>query len=404
MNKQHVWVIGGLSFASVLPLVLIGATLQAWYTVAGVNLLAIGALTLVGQPYVYKFLWAPVIDRYIGLPGFGRRRGWMLLLQGGLVISLLVLATCKPQETPLLMGWVALCIAFLSASQDIAIDGYRVDLLKPAERSAGAAWTTIGGRVGMLVGGALALVLADQYGFAWVYVGMAGLMLGCMGLTLGAPREPVVRVPGSLREAIRKPLSELFTRPQWGWVLVCVVGYKVSDALALALNTPFLIRGVGFSLLGVGTVYKSVSILALFIGSIVGAVWLRRLGLYRGLWTFGLLQALAHGGYAVLALVGPRYPVMVCAVFCEYFASSLGTVAFVAFLLGLCHREFSATQYALLSAVMAIPRVLAGPLSAWMVMHWGWFTFYLGTVIVGLPILAVLPLIRSNILSAEARV
>lgn len=386
-----------LSFSSSLPLVLVGSTLQAWYTVAGVNLLTIGMLTLVGQPYVYKFLWAPLVDRFAPFK-FDRRRSWILLTQFGLVLGLIAMSCLDPAQTPWWLAWVAMLVACLSATQDIAIDAYRVDVLAPASRGLGAAVSTFGGRLAILVGGALSLIFADHWGWRTTYLIMAGVMLLEMGVTWWSPKvPPVLHTPSSLKAAVVEPIREMLAREHALVILLFVVLYKLCDALALALNTTFLIRGVGFGLTEVGLIYKSVSLIALLLGSFVGGYCMSALGLYQSLLRFGLLQAFSNLTYCWLALVGKNYAVMVISVFTEYFCSGLSTVAFIVFLMSLCNKRYSAAQYALLSALMAIARVFAGPEVAVMVDHLGWASFYFVTFLLGFPPIVLLLWLRKRI-------
>ncbi len=390
-NKRTVSVLL-MGFASGLPLVLIGSTLQAWYTVAGVGLTAIGALTLVQQPYIFKFLWAPLMDRFAPFK-MGRRRSWILLLQSCLFVSLLAIAFLTPQKHPALLAYVALIVAFFSASQDISIDAYRTDILSDDEKGLGSALTTIGYRMAMLVAGALALIMAAEIGWHITYAIMAALMLGEMVVTFWSPRTvSVVDKPQTLAKAVTQPAKEFFSRGAKTAVviLVFIMLYKIADALALSLNTAFLIRGVGFSLEAVGSVYKVVSLIATLIGSFVGGVWLNRLGLFRSLMIFGVLQTVANLSFMWLAIAGKSYGIMVFAVFSDYFCGGLGGVAMIVFLMNLCDRRYTATQYALFSAVAAIPRVFIGPLAAVMVENYGWAHFYFYTFFFGFPALFIL--------------
>ncbi|OGO92813.1 MAG: MFS transporter [Coxiella sp. RIFCSPHIGHO2_12_FULL_42_15] len=386
-----------MSFSSSLPLVLVGSTLQAWYTVAGVDLLTIGMLTLIGQPYVYKFLWAPLMDRF-SLFSFDRRRGWILLTQVALVVGLATMAYLDPKTDPWLLATVAMAVAFVSASQDIAIDAYRVDVLTERMRSAGAAVTNLGGRLAILVGGAFALVIAAEIGWRATYLLMAGFIFMEIIITLTSPKTPtVLNQPQTLSDAIWQPVKNIFSRQHAIAIIIFIVLYKLSDAFAFALNTTFLIRGVGFSLEEVGLIYKIVSLVALLLGSFVGGVLMQRIGLYRALLYFGVLQVVSNLTYMFLALVGKSYLIMILSVFTEYFCSGLGTVAFIVFLMSLCDKRFSAAQYAIFSALMAIGRVFAGPEVAVMVEHLGWAGFYFVTFLMGWPAIFLLLWLRARV-------
>ncbi len=386
-----------LSFSSGLPLALTGSALQAWYTIAGVNLMTIGILTMVGQPYIYKFLWAPFMDRFAPI-ALGRRRGWIFLMQLGVVIGLMVMAFLNPRQMPWLLASVALVVAFFSSSQDIAIDAYRTDILQAVERGFGASVTNLGYRIAMLVSGALSLILAEKIGWRDTYLIMAFLMILNMWVTLKSPQPiEVAGVPGSFREAVIEPFRHFMMRKNAIALLLFMVLYKICDAFALSLNSTFLIRGLGFSLIEVGSVTKIVGLGGALLGSIVGGLLLPRLGLYRSLMIFGLLQMSANLSFALLAVVGKSYSIMSGSIFLDYFCGGLSSVAVVVFLMSLCNKRYTATQYALFSAITAIGRVLVGPVAAFVVSHVGWAQFYMGSFFIGLPSLFILYWLKHRI-------
>jgi PAT family beta-lactamase induction signal transducer AmpG len=393
-----------LSFSSGLPLALVGSTLQAWYTVTGVSLMTIGALTMVGQPYVYKFLWAPVMDRFAPLK-LGRRLSWVLLMQIALVIGLCVIAFLQPLTHPWILAWVAFAVAFFSASQDIAIDAYRTDVLPMEERGLGAAVTTLGYRIAMLVSSALALIMAAYIGWRITYLIMAALIFIEIFVTLFSPKpQNSVCPPRTMADAVTQPIKEFFKRDGAALIIIFIIIYKLCDAFALSLNTPFLIRGIGFSLKEIGIIYKVVSLVATIVGSIIGGWLMPRLGVYRSLVYFGLLQAASNLSYMALALIGKSYVMTVTAVFAEYFCSGLSSVAIIVFLMSLCDRRYTATQYAIFSAVSAIGRVFVGPGAAAMVTHFGWATFYFLTFLIGIPPLFLLWWMKRRVDFAAAQV
>lgn len=386
-----------LSFSSTLPLVLLSGTLQAWYTDAGVSLIVIGSLSLLQYAYLVKFLWAPLMDRYTPMT-LGRRRAWVLITQIGLTLMLTIIAFMNPARHPWKIFCVAVITAFISASQDIAIDGYRVDVLRQKERGLGAAVTTVGGRIAMLVGGGFALIMAADYGWKVAYLLMALLMLTQIIVTLSATNpEKAVGLLLPLQDSVATPFRELLTRKYIMAILLLVLTYKFDDALALSLNTTFLMRGVGFTLLELGYAYKLVSVIAALLGSFVGGSLMPRLGLYRSLMIFGFLQTITNLSFMVLAIAGKSFSLMISAIFFDYFCGGLSTVAFVAFLIALCRQEYSATQYAILSAFMAITRVFIGPVAAYLVKHIGWASFYLITFFSGLPALFLLRWLRERV-------
>lgn len=386
-----------LGFASGLPLALTAGTLQARLTTAGVDLGTIGLFSLVGVPYVVKFLWSPAMDRFVP-PLLGRRRGWMLLTQLLLMAGIATLGMISPLAAPGLLGGVALLVAFVSASQDIAFDAYRTDVLQAQERGLGVALTVTGYRMGMLVSGAVALKLAEDIGWQSTYWLMALLMgVGLMATLYGPEPERAVKPPATLWEAVAGPLREFVVRPQVVALLALVVLYKLGDAFAGTLTTAFLLRGAGFSLGDVGLINKGLGLAALLVGALFGGTLMARLGLYRALLVFGLLQAVSNLSFMLLALAGKSYVLMMAAVGFENLAGGMGTAAFVALLMGLCDHRYTATQYALLSALAALGRVFVGPPSGYLAEAVGWANFFLLTTLVALPGLGLLLLLRGRI-------
>jgi len=392
-----------LGFASGLPLALTGGTLQAWATVEGVPLQEIGFLTLVGAAYTIKFLWAPFIDRFAP-PVLGRRRGWMLVTQLLLALSILAMGTLSPSSTLMPLAFLAVLVVFLSATQDIAFDAYCTDVLRKDERGAGAAVKVMGYRLAMIVSGGLALIMADQWiGWGNTYMVMGGLMLLSALATLWAPEpEHVARAPRTLREAVVEPLHEFFTRRGALAVLLLIVLYKLGDAFAGALSTTFLIRGAGFTPTEVGTVNKVLGLAATIIGALAGGSLMSRWGLYRSLMAFGLLQAVSNLAYWLIAVSPKNLWLMATGVGIENLCGGLGTASFVGLLMALCRQRFSATQFALLSALSAVGRTyLAGPLTPPLVEHLGWPGFFLVTVVIAVPGLVLLRMLRGTIETME---
>jgi len=392
-----------LGFASGLPLALTGGTLQAWATVEGVPLQEIGFLTLVGAAYTIKFLWAPFIDRFAP-PVLGRRRGWMLVTQLLLALSILAMGTLSPSSTLMPLAFLAVLVVFLSATQDIAFDAYCTDVLRKDERGAGAAVKVMGYRLAMIVSGGLALIMADQWiGWGNTYMVMGGLMLLSALATLWAPEpEHVARAPRTLREAVVEPLHEFFTRRGALAVLLLIVLYKLGDTFAGALSTTFLIRGAGFTPTEVGTVNKVLGLAATIIGALAGGSLMSRWGLYRSLMAFGLLQAMSNLAYWLIAVSPKNLWLMATGVGIENLCGGLGTASFVGLLMALCRQRFSATQFALLSALSAVGRTyLAGPLTPPLVEHLGWPGFFLVTVVIAVPGLVLLRMLRGTIETME---
>ncbi len=388
-----------LGFASGLPLALTGGTLQAWATVEQVSLQQIGFLTLVGTAYTLKFLWAPLVDRYAP-PWLGRRRGWMVLMQVLLALGILAMGWLSPGQNLLPLALIAVFVAFCSATQDIAFDAYRSDVLHKDERGAGAALSVLGYRLAMLVSGGLALILADQWlGWGATYMLMGGLMLLAALASFWAPEPEVpAQTPRSLTQAVIEPFNEFFSRPEAVTVLVLIVLYKLGDAFAGALSTTFLIRAAGYTATEVGTVNKLLGLAATIVGALAGGALMAWLGLYRSLLLFGVLQAISNLGFWLIS-VGPHSIwLMAAGVGIENLCGGMGTAAFVALLMGLCNQQFSATQFALLSALSAVGRTyLAGPLTPPLVQYAGWPTFFLLTVLIALPGLLLLYWRRKDI-------
>ncbi len=389
-----------LGFASGLPLALTSGTLQAWLTVEGVDLKTIGIFTLVGLPYTLKFLWAPVMDRVVP-PWLGRRRGWMVLTQLCVAVGLGLMALTNPKIHPGWMAGYAVLVVFLAASLDIVFDAYRTDTLHPHERGLGAAVWVNGYRIALLASGAGALALADYVGWQATYLVMAAVMAVGVVITLVSPDPTVVaNAPKSLKEAVGAPLVEFFSRPTALGFLAVIILYKLGDAFASALQTAFLIGGLGFSATDVGAV-KGLGVFATLLGAFLGGLLMTRTGLVRSLLLFGVLQAVSNFGFVVLALAGKNSAVLTAAVVIENVAGGMGTAAFVALVMSLCDPRYTATQFALLSSLEALGRVFAGRPSADLVAMVGWTQFYVLTVAVALPGLWAVWRIRRSIEQEE---
>ena len=463
-----------LGFASGLPLSLTGQAMQAWLTVDGVDIATIGFLGLVGMPYTFKFLWAPLMDRFEP-PWLGRRRGWLVVTQLTLAAVLWWMASVTPRETPLLFAAVALLVAFLSASQDVVIDAYRTDVLDTRERGLGGSLAVFGYRLAMILSGGIALIWAEQWG-SWgaVYHVMAGIMLVSASISLlaiprvgGASRsldsDPAKEIIGFLAllagvlagallsrwvlmaaglnpddpnkwvrllfvlagvicalplgawaarrvgfETLNRSLASYFAQPgAWAFLLLIVL-YKLSDAFAGSLTTPFLIKGMAFSQAEVGIVNKIIGIWLTIAGALLAGALMLRLSLYRALMLFGVLQMVANFGFYTLAVLGRgawgsftlapfdwgfvaiRTPaeidgLLTAAIAAENVTSGMGTAAFVALLMSLCNHRYTATHYALLSALAAVGRIYVSPLAGVMAESIGWPAFFLMAVALGLP-------------------
>ncbi|GAA5166840.1 AmpG family muropeptide MFS transporter [Viridibacterium curvum] len=463
-----------LGFASGLPLALTGQAMQAWLTVDGVDIVTIGFLGLVGLPYTFKFLWAPLMDRFEP-PWLGRRRGWLLITQLSLAALLLAMSRLTPSATPGLFALTAVAVAFLSASQDVVVDAYRTDVLSDrSEHGLGASVHVFGYRIAMIVSGGIALIWADQWNWPTVYRVMAAIMLvAAVFSALGAPRIASYLKPeatnaaqdlrgfaamllavfvgywlarGALQligfdpadknkwvellfvlceigvalplaawasrvarfETFNRSLSSYFSLPGAGAFLLLIVLYKLGDAFAGSLTTPFLIKGMGFTQAEVGIANKIIGIWLTILGAFVGGALMLRLKLYRGLLVFGVLQLISNLGFYALADLGKGAwgAVMVqpfdwhfvalkeaasldwlllTVIAGENISGGMGTVAFVALLMALCNSRFSATHYALLSAFAAVGRIYVSPLAGVLSESLGWPGFFLLSIVLAAP-------------------
>lgn len=382
-------VVALMGFVSGLPLLLTGSVLQAWMKDAGVDLATIGLFALAGLPYTLKFVWAPLFDRYVPI-ALGRRRGWLLIVQLALIGALVLLAGSDPAASPFGVAVAALLVTFFSASQDIVVDAYRREVLADDEQGLGAALAVNGYRLGMLLASGGGLILADHWSFPAVYLFMAGFMLIGVATTLFAPEPgaPAGR-PRSLQEAVIDPFLDYFRRPDAVAILLFILLYKLGDAMAAHMTTPFYLD-VGFTKTEIGAVVKLFGFWATVAGGLVGGVAILRLGIVRALWVFGILQALSTAAFVALAVAGPDLGVLTAVIAFENLSSGLGTSAYVAFMATLTNRRFTATQYALLSSLMGIPRVLAAAPTGWLAAELGWPAFFLCCAVVALPGLWVL--------------
>lgn len=388
-----------LGFASGLPLALTSGTLQAWMAVDGVDIKTIGIFALVGIPYTVKFLWSPIMDRFVP-PLLGRRRGWIIITQIALMLGIAAMAFNSPKQAPLLMAAFALAVAFSSASQDIVVDAYRTDVLREKERGAGAAVFVMGYRIAMLVSGALALILADNIGWHNTYLLMAILMaIGVISAFFGPDPEEKIIPPKSLQEAIWGPLKDYFSRRSAVMLLLLIILYKLGDAYAGSLTTAFLIKGVGFTPTDVGTINKGLGLVSLIVGAMFGGALMARLGLFRSLLFFGVLQAISNLSFMVLAWIGKSYGMLIFAVAFENLSGGMGTSAFVALLMSMCNQRYSATQYALLSSLAALGRIFIAPTSGFLVSAISWPAFFFITTLAALPGLGLLWWMRHEIKS-----
>jgi len=373
-----------MGFSCGLPLLLTLSLLQAWMKDEGVDLTVIGVMALVGLPYTVKFLWAPFMDRFT-LPFLGRRRGWLLVAQVALIFSIAGLGFTDPARNPWMVAFAAFLVAFFSASQDVVVDAYRREDLSDQELGLGSSLYVNGYRVGMLVASGGGLIMADHISFCLVYMIMSACMLPGVLTTLMAP-EPEINVnpPKSMREAVVQPLSEYFSRQDALWMLVFILFYKIGDTMASAMTMPFYLD-IGFSKTEIGAVVKLFGFWATLTGSLLGGVFMIRLGINRSLWVFGFLQAASTAGFAVLARVGHSLPLLSAVIAFENLASGMGTAAFIAFMASITNKKYTATQYALLSSLMGIPRVFASASTGFLAKNLGWEDFFIACTLIAIP-------------------
>ncbi len=376
-----------MGFSCGLPLLLTISVLQAWMQQEGVDLTVIGLMALVGLPYTLKFLWAPVLDRYIP-PFLGRRRGWLLIVQILLTAAIACLGFSQPAVNPWMVAFLAFLVTFFSASQDIVVDAYRREDLSDEELGLGSSLYINGYRVGMLLASGGGLILADLIPFSMVYLIMAACMLVGVVTTL-ASREPEMTQgsPKSIKEAVIDPFVEYFSRSGWLWglgVLIFILLYKIGDTMAAAMTTPFYLE-IGFTKTQIGAVVKLFGFWATIAGGLAGGVILLKIGIYRGLWIFGFLQAVSTAGFAVLANIGPSLAGLAAVIAFENLASGMGTAAYAAYMAALTNKRFTATQYALFSSLMGIPRVLAAAPTGFMAKYMGWTEFFIFCTLIAIP-------------------
>lgn len=378
-----------MGFSCGLPLLLTGSVLQAWMKQEGVDLSTIGLFTLVGLPYTLKFLWAPIMDRFTP-PLFGRRRGWLLLMQVALIAALLGLSLAQPAENPWLLALLAMFVTFFSASQDIVVDAFRREDLADRELGLGSAMYVNGYRLGMLLAGGGGLILADLMPFSTMYQLMAaGLLLGVITTVLA--KEPALApgTPRTIKAAVIEPFVEYFRRDGALLFLAFILFYKLGDAMAGAITTPFYLD-LGFTKTEIGVVVKLFGFWATIGGAMLGGILILRWGINRALWIFGVLQMLSTFGFVVLDQIGHDVTALSVVIALENLASGMGTAAFVGFMGALTDKRFTATQYALLSSLMGVPRVIASAPTGWMAEVMGWSGFFVTCTLIAIPGLLIL--------------
>ena len=400
-----------MGFGSGLPFALAGATLSWWLSRAGVDKTSIGLFALVALPYSLKFLWAPAFDHLSAPAPFcrlGRRRGWILIIQLALIIAILALGQSDPSAELFVTAVLALAVVFLSASQDIVVDAYRIDVLEEVEQGAGAAATQTGWRVAFYwVAGAGAQALSDFTDWSLIYAIMAGCMgIGLLGTLIGP--EPAARVPpeGSgdggmrLRAYVIEPFRDFMTRPGWAVILLFALLYKYGDAISGIMTNPFFVE-LGFTGVEVAQVAKVFGFFATIAGMALGGLLVARLGSFTALLLGGLLQATTNLLFALQAHLGHDLGMLYVAIGADNFTGGIGSAAFVAYLSGLCSVRFTATQYALLTSFMAFGRTVLSSGAGWFADQVDWITFFTATAGLAVPGLLLLFVLRTRYPWAE---
>ncbi|MBC8007364.1 MAG: AmpG family muropeptide MFS transporter [Prolixibacteraceae bacterium] len=381
-------------FSSGLPLYLLLNLLPAWLRTEGLNLKVIGAFALIQFPYTWKFLWSPLLDRYV-VPILGRRRGWMLLTQLALMATIAWMGTLSPRDELSWVIYAATAIAFLSATQDIAIDAYRRELLSNVELGLGNAVHVNAYRIAGLIPGSLSLILADHFAWQFVFAVTALFMLPGMAMTLMVA-EPALAgaLPKTLRAAVVEPFREFIGRAGVRSALL-VLGfiflYKLGDSMCTALATPFYLD-MGFSKSDIGLIAKNAGLWPSVIGALLGGLWMLKLGINRGLWLFGVVQVVSILGFAWLSRIGPFTEIgatertaLALVIGFEALGVGLGAAAFVAYIARATHPAYTATQFALFTSLAAVPRTFLNATTGWLVEQFGWFSFFMLCVLLALP-------------------
>ena len=380
-------------FSSGLPLYLLFNLLPAWLRSEQVDLKTIGLFALIQFPYTWKFLWSPLLDRYV-LPLLGRRRGWMLLTQIGLLAVIASMGAFSPQSDLHSIALIATLLAFLSATQDIVLDAYRRELLSDVELGLGNAVHVNAYRIAGLVPGSLALILADFLPWSTVFIATALFMLPGVAMTLLVQEPHRATPPKTLREAVVEPFHEFIARKGWNsalMILAFLFFYKLGDSMCTALATPFYLD-MGFSKTQIGLVAKNAGLWPAVIGGLLGGLWMVKIGISRALWLFGVVQVVSIFGFAWLASVGHHVEItsvelaqLATVIGLEALGVGLGTAAFVAFIARATHPAYTATQFALFTSLAAMPRTFANAATGWLVEMMGWMGFFLLCAVLAVP-------------------
>jgi PAT family beta-lactamase induction signal transducer AmpG len=378
-----------MGFSSGIPILLTSKTIQGWMTEEKVDLKIIGLFASVGTPYALKFLWSPIFDRF-SLPFLGRRRGWLFLTQIATMLSILFLAVQSPQSNLWMVAFACVLVSFTSASQDIVVDAFRRESLSDEELGLGSTYYVYGYRVAMWITGGLAFILASYISWKSVYLIMASTMLvGILTTLLSKEPEFKETPPRNFKESIIDPLFEFLKRKGAIEILVFILLYKLGDTMAGSMATPFYLK-LGFLKQDIGIIAKTYGLFSSLAGGFVGGIIILRFRLHRSLWIFGLLQAISTFGFALLANIGADTRALTAVITFEDFTGGMGTAGFVAFMASQTNRRFTATQYALLTSLMAIPRIFIAAPTGYLAESLGWFGYFSFCTIAAIPGLVLL--------------
>ena len=414
-----------MGFVSGVPLLLTITLLQAWLTDEGISKSTIGLFALVGLPYSLKFIWAPLFDHFT-VSGLGRRRGWLLITQILLIISIIILGMANPAMNPFNVAVLATLVAFSSASQDIVIDAYRRESLTDEEQTIGASAYVLGYRIGALAAGAGGLILADYMTYQMVYAFMSAIMIYGVFITLIAEEPKNYYEPSNFMSAIYNPFVEFFNRyvsiniasdrltnlknrskisrrnimsntlviPIL--ILLFILLYKIGDTMAHSLSTNFYLD-IGFSKSEIGTIVKFFGLFATLIGAFIGGLLSLKIGLYRSLMIFGIFQAIATLGFSILAYFGNSLYLLMIVISLENLAAGMGYTAYLAFIANMTNKRFTATQFALMTALMSLPRTLFSGMSGYLVEMLDWELYFIFCSLIAFPALIILIKLRRSL-------
>jgi PAT family beta-lactamase induction signal transducer AmpG len=373
-------------FTSGLPLFILISLLPAWLSSSGMDLKTIGLFALIQFPFTWKFIWAPLFDRFSF--GMGRRRGWLIIFQLLLLTTICSFGFIDPRSQLTIIAIISTVIAFFSASQDIVIDAYRRELLSDHELGIGNAIHVNAYKISSLIPGSLALILADSFDWEFVFIITGLFMLPGIFMTL-LIKEPILKygTPKTIKEAVIEPFKEFKNRKGIKGaflILLFIFLYKIGDSMATALATPFYLD-LGFSMTEIGVIAKNAGLWPGIIGGLAGGIWMIKLGINRALWVFGFMQMFATLSFAWLALSGDSNIILAITVGLEFFAAGLGTTAFIAYIAKTTHPKYTATQFALFTGLASVPRTFTNASTGYLVEFFGWYHFFIFCFLIAIP-------------------